>query len=151
VDTRFILLTQEKCFIAISLETAKNDKHMSVGILSVNFSSRKLGASHFYSDSYGGLADGTKQTPRCRHFTHRVGPSASSARFFASQKLTNELYRYETQEHLQSTFKQIPAPKPKTPYCSIDGKDGVSAAQAQWSATSCPTLMVKQKVRLLTD
>jgi hypothetical protein len=64
------------------------------------------------------------------HFTYRVGPSTRSARFFASQKLTNELYRYETQEHQQSTFKQIRAPKPKGPYCSIDGKYGVCSASA---------------------
>jgi hypothetical protein len=39
----------------INLETAKNDKHISsVGFLAVNFPSRKLGASHFYSDSDGG-------------------------------------------------------------------------------------------------
>jgi hypothetical protein len=93
------------------LETEKNYKHMSVGFLTVNFS-RRLEASHFYSDNDGGLVDATKQIPRCRHLTYWVGPSASSARFFASQKLTNELYRYETQEHQQATFKQIPAPKP---------------------------------------
>ena len=82
--------------LSIHHETAKNDKHMSVGFLPVNFSGRRLGASHYYSDSDGGLADAPKQIPRCKHLIYRVGPSASSARFFVSQKLTTELYRYET-------------------------------------------------------
>jgi hypothetical protein len=85
---------------------------MSIGFLPVNFSSRRLGASHYNSDSDGGLADAQKQIPRAKHLTYSAGPSASSARFLVSQKVTKKLYGYETQEHKQSTFKQIPAPKP---------------------------------------
>jgi hypothetical protein len=59
----------------------------------MGFSSGRLGASHWWSDSDSGLAaDETKQIPSPRHCTYRVGPFASFAVFFTVQKLTNVLY-----------------------------------------------------------
>jgi hypothetical protein len=54
--------------------------------------SRRLGASHLYSNSNSGLANGPEHTPRPGHITYTAGSSASSALFFTGQKPTNDLY-----------------------------------------------------------
>jgi hypothetical protein len=51
----------------------------------VKFSSGKLGASHNNEDSDSWLADKTRRMSCPCHLKQRVGPSASSARYFADQ------------------------------------------------------------------
>ena len=62
------------------------------------FSSRMLGVGHLISNSYSSLADKTKHVPCPSHLSYRVGPSASSCNFFASQELTNDLCHYNPAE-----------------------------------------------------
>jgi hypothetical protein len=57
------------------------------------FSSGRLGASDWYSDSNCGLADEKKKKSRPCHMKHRVGPSARSAGFCKGQKQINNLHK----------------------------------------------------------
>ena len=50
------------------------------------FSKRRLGASQLYSDIHRELVEERKQTPSPYPLTYRIGPSASSSRFFNGQK-----------------------------------------------------------------
>ena len=65
-----------------------------VGFWPVTFLGGRLAASRMYSDGDRVLADEAEQTPCPCRLIPRVGPHASSAEFFTSQKLTNDIYLY---------------------------------------------------------